>query len=166
MRIALSYLNAQLRPRRPEASLEDWVANRFGYRLYRQDETPFSGGSGTLPSGAMAPTTALIFGLACAGVGLAVGLWFLVAIGRAFLPILAVGAVCVLAYTDVLARLGIGEVAAGIGLGALPVVGAALVQDGSFSPASAAAAIPASEWATVSPRTESLILMIRSRLMV
>jgi 1,4-dihydroxy-2-naphthoate octaprenyltransferase len=51
--------------------------------------------------------------------------------------------VCVLAYTDVLARLGIGEVAAGIGLGALPVVGAALVQDGSFSPASAAAAIPA-----------------------
>jgi protoporphyrinogen oxidase len=35
VRIALSYLNAQLRPRRPEASLEDWVANRFGYRLYR-----------------------------------------------------------------------------------------------------------------------------------
>lgn len=32
--IAVSYLKAQLRPRRPEASLEDWVANRFGYRLY------------------------------------------------------------------------------------------------------------------------------------
>lgn len=33
--IALSYSKAQLRPRRPEESLEDWVSNRFGYRLYR-----------------------------------------------------------------------------------------------------------------------------------
>ena len=122
--------------------LNEWSDLRTGIDL-ATERTPFSGGSGTLPSGAMASRTALIFGLACAGVGLAIGLWFLVAIGRVFLPILVVGAVCVLAYTDALARLGIGEVAAGIGLGALPVVGAALVQDGSFSPASAAAAIPA-----------------------
>ncbi len=33
--IALSYLKAQLFPRRPEDTFEDWVANRFGYRLYR-----------------------------------------------------------------------------------------------------------------------------------
>ncbi len=122
--------------------LNEWSDMRTGIDL-ATERTPFSGGSGTLPAGAMAPQTALIFGLVCAGVGLAVGLWFLAAIGRSFLPILVVGAVCVLAYTDVLARLGIGEVAAGIGLGAAPVVGAALVQNGSFSPASAAAAIPA-----------------------
>ncbi len=34
LQIALSYARAQLFPRRPEASFQDWVANRFGYRLY------------------------------------------------------------------------------------------------------------------------------------
>lgn len=32
----LSYLQARLRPRTPEASLEDFLINRFGERLYRQ----------------------------------------------------------------------------------------------------------------------------------
>ncbi|RLC78501.1 MAG: FAD-dependent oxidoreductase, partial [Chloroflexi bacterium] len=30
-----SYLKAQLRPHNPEESFEDWVSNRFGYRLYQ-----------------------------------------------------------------------------------------------------------------------------------
>jgi protoporphyrinogen oxidase len=33
--ILLSYLWAQLRPAHPETSFEDWVANRFGKKLYR-----------------------------------------------------------------------------------------------------------------------------------
>jgi protoporphyrinogen oxidase len=33
--IGLSYLWSHLRPIRPEVSLEDWVTNRFGRRLYR-----------------------------------------------------------------------------------------------------------------------------------
>jgi protoporphyrinogen oxidase len=33
-RIAASYLRARLRPIRPEASLADWVTNRFGRRLF------------------------------------------------------------------------------------------------------------------------------------
>jgi len=53
------------------------------------------------------------------------------------------GALCVLIYTDVLARLGIGEVAAGLGLGGLPVVGAAIVNSGDISAAAVAAGIPA-----------------------
>jgi len=32
--IGLSYLKAQLAPSQPEETFEDWVANRFGYRLY------------------------------------------------------------------------------------------------------------------------------------
>jgi protoporphyrinogen oxidase len=32
--IVLSYLKAQLAPRHGEETFEDWVANRFGYRLY------------------------------------------------------------------------------------------------------------------------------------
>jgi protoporphyrinogen oxidase len=33
--VGLSYLWSHLRPIRPEVSLEDWVTNRFGRRLYR-----------------------------------------------------------------------------------------------------------------------------------
>ena len=43
---------------------------------------------------------------------------------------MAVGAAAVLFYTDVFARTGLGEVFAGLGLGALPVWGAAWVQGG------------------------------------
>lgn len=32
--IAASYLRARVLPRRPEQTFEDWVSNRFGYRLY------------------------------------------------------------------------------------------------------------------------------------
>ncbi len=105
--------------------------------------TPFSGGSGTLPSGALSPPAALLFGMAAAAVGLAIGLWFLREIGWALLPIMVVGALCVVGYTGLLTRLGWGEVAAGLGLGGLPVVGTALVQAGSIGPAAVAAAVPA-----------------------
>jgi 1,4-dihydroxy-2-naphthoate octaprenyltransferase len=107
------------------------------------ERTPFSGGSGTLPSGAMSSRTATVFGASCAAFGLAVGLWFLYVIGLVFLPVMVAGALCVLIYTDVLARMGAGELAAGLGLGALPVIGAALVQNGHVGPAAIAASVPA-----------------------
>lgn len=122
--------------------LNEWSDMRTGIDL-ETERTPFSGGSGTLPAGGMTSQTALFFGLACAAVGLGVGLWFIPRIGSALLPIMVVGAICVLAYTDALARLGIGEIAAGFGLGAGPVIGTALVQDGQFSRAAIAASIPA-----------------------
>jgi 1,4-dihydroxy-2-naphthoate polyprenyltransferase len=109
----------------------------------RTKRTPFSGGSGTLPSGAMSERGALAVGLVTAGIGLAVGLWLLPRVGLALVPIMLVGAVLVLGYTDTLARMGVGEFAAGLGLGALPVVGTALVQDGTIGAAAIAAAVPA-----------------------
>jgi len=107
------------------------------------ERTPFSGGSGTLPVGGMSTRTALVFGLTNAAVGLAAGIWLLTRVGWVLLPLMVIGAICVLAYTDVLARLGIGEAAAGLGLGALPVIGVALVQDGTVGPAAFAASVPA-----------------------
>ncbi len=104
--------------------------------------TPFSGGSKTIPGGRLSPRAALLFGLAMIAAGCGVGGWFLVTIGWPLLPFLAVGAVLVLGYTDVLARVGLGEVGAGLGLGALPVLGSALVQDGWIGPAAIAAAAP------------------------
>jgi 1,4-dihydroxy-2-naphthoate octaprenyltransferase len=95
--------------------LNEWSDMRTGIDL-ETERTPFSGGSGTLPAGGMGLRAALTFGA---------------------------GAVAVLAYTDLLARIGIGEIAAGFGLGAGPVIGAGLVQGGGWSAAAVAASIPA-----------------------
>lgn len=105
--------------------------------------TPFSGGSGTLPSGILSPGAALVFGIVNAVVGLAVGVLFLIHVGWVLLPIVAGGAFCVLAYSQLLARIGLGELAAGLGLGALPVLGTVLVQDGTIGTAAVAASLPA-----------------------
>lgn len=123
-------------------AFNEWSDMRTGIDLATQ-RTPFSGGSGTLPAGGMSVRTALVFAIACSLLGLAVGIWFLGRVGLVLLPIMVAGALCVLIYTDVLARLGIGEVAAGLGLGGLPVVGAALVNSGEISAAAIAAGIPA-----------------------
>jgi len=122
--------------------LNEWSDMRTGIDLQTK-RTPFSGGSGTLPAGAISSRTTLIFGLAAASVGLGIGVWFLGWVGSALAPIVVLGAICVLGYTDFLARVGLGEVAAGLGLGGLPVVGAALVQDGVLGQAAAGAALPA-----------------------
>jgi 1,4-dihydroxy-2-naphthoate octaprenyltransferase len=122
--------------------LNEWSDLRTGID-FNTEPTPFSGGSGTLPGGKMSPRAALAFGLASAAVGLAIGVWFLIRVGWVLMPIVVLGAICVLAYTDLLARLGIGEIAAGFGLGAGPVIGSALVQDGTWSAAAIAASIPA-----------------------
>lgn len=105
--------------------------------------TPFSGGSGTLPMGALSLREATVFGVVCAGIGLAIGVWFLATVGWVLVPLLVIGAVSVLGYTDFLARRGVGEVAAGLGLGSLPVIGTALVQSGHLSLTAVAASIPA-----------------------
>ena len=107
------------------------------------EPTPFSGGSGTLPRGEMTPRAAFTFGVAMSAVGCAVGAWFLILFGTALVPVIVLGAVCVLAYTDLLARMGVGEIAAGLGLGGLAVIGTAMVQDGSLGAAAVAASIPA-----------------------
>ena len=123
-------------------ALNEWSDMRSGLDLETK-RTPFSGGSGTLPAGEMSRGTALAFGLTASAIGLAIGIWFLTKVTTNLLPIMVVGAFCVLFYTDVLAKMGIGEIAAGVGLGTLPVVGTALVQDGTWVSAAIAASIPA-----------------------
>ena len=64
-------------------------------------------------------------------------------LGPAFAFLVAAGAVAVLLYSDVFARSGLGEITAGLGLGALPVWGAAWVQGGVPGPAALWAGVPA-----------------------
>ena len=105
--------------------------------------TPFSGGSGTLPAGALSSAAAMAVAVIGASVGLAAGIWLLLQVGPPLLPILLIGALATLGYTDFLARHHVGELFAGLGLGGLPVLGTALVQDGSIGPTAVLAAVPA-----------------------
>ncbi len=105
--------------------------------------TPFSGGSGTLPAGGMSVRGAYFLGFVAAGIGLDIGIWLIIRVGPVLIAPLALGAFAVLAYTHFLARTGLGEIFAGLGLGALPVLGISLAQDGTLGPASIAAAVPA-----------------------
>jgi 1,4-dihydroxy-2-naphthoate octaprenyltransferase len=75
------------------------------------ERTPFSGGSGTLPAGALKPREGLAVAAAGALTGLAVAVYFLGAFGWRLVPIFLLGAVATLGYTDFLARHYVGEFA-------------------------------------------------------
>jgi len=122
-------------------SLNEYSDFRHGIDL-ATERTPFSGGSGTLPSGALPASAALYLGLGAALLGLVIGIYFLSQIGWRLLPIFVLGAVSVLGYSDLLARAYVGEVFAGLGLGTLAVLGTALVQGGELGPAVVAASMP------------------------
>ncbi len=109
----------------------------------RTQRTPFSGGSGILPSGRLSIGAAYLFAVVLTLMGLSIGIYFLWADGIILLPILILGAACVLAYADVFSHTGVGEIAAGLGLGLLPVMGAAIVQGKGLPASAVAAGIPA-----------------------
>ncbi len=109
----------------------------------RTVRTPFSGGSGTLPAGKLTVGATRGFAYTCAVVGGLIGGWFALELGPSFALLMAAGAVSVLFYTDVFARLGLGEIMAGLGLGALPVWGAAWVQGREPGTAALWAGVPA-----------------------
>jgi 1,4-dihydroxy-2-naphthoate polyprenyltransferase len=111
---------------------------------HETERTPFSGGSGALQQGlitrAGAWTLAGVSGL----ITLAVAYIALVQFGEwRLVPVIIGGAACILLYTPWLLRVGIGELAAGLGLGGLPVLGAALLQGGALQPGVIALAIAA-----------------------
>jgi 1,4-dihydroxy-2-naphthoate octaprenyltransferase len=109
----------------------------------RTTRTPFSGGSGTLPAGRLSVRTTRVFAYACAVIGGLIGGWFALRLGPMFALLMAAGAASILFYTDFFARVGVGEVMAGLGLGALPVWGAAWVQGQPPGPGALWAGVPA-----------------------
>ena len=121
--------------------LNDYFDYRSGIDLETQ-RTPFSGGSGILPGGLLRPGQVLGLGLIAFLLAVPVGIYFVVAQGWLLLPLVLVGAVCVLLYTPVLTRIGWPEWAPGVGLGTLPVLGAYFVQTGSYTWPAVIAAIP------------------------
>ncbi len=109
----------------------------------RTRRTPFSGGSGTLPSGRLSVRATRAFAYTSALAGGLIGGWFALQLGPMFALLMAAGAACVLFYSDLFARVGLGEIVAGFGLGALPVWGSAWVQGSAPGPAALWAGVPA-----------------------
>ncbi len=109
----------------------------------KTQRTPFSGGSGTLPAGRLTYGKSLATGLVSGAIGVLVGIYFLTTVGWKLAPILALGALAVFAYSELLARNYVGELFAGLGLGCLPVIGTTLVQTGAYESVAVVASLPA-----------------------
>lgn len=110
---------------------------------FNTERTPFSGGSGTLPAEQLSHGKAVATGLAGGMIGIAVGVYFLTIVGSRLVPILAVGALAAFFYSPFLSRTYVGELFAGLGLGALPVIGTTMVQTGDYEAVAIAASLPA-----------------------
>jgi len=121
--------------------LNDYYDYRSGIDL-RTHRTPFSGGSGILPAGSLEPRHVFWLGLACFLLAVPIGVYFMLVRGWLLLPLLLVAAVCILLYTQFITKLGWPEWAPGIGLGALPVLGAYFVQTANYTLPAVVASIP------------------------
>jgi 1,4-dihydroxy-2-naphthoate octaprenyltransferase len=119
----------------------DYFDYRSGIDLETK-RTPFSGGSGILPAGLLKPRHVLWLGLASFLLATLIGVYLVLARGWLLLPLLLIGAVCILLYTPFLTKLGWPEWAPGVGLGMLPVVGTYFIQTGNYTLPAIIAAIP------------------------
>jgi len=121
--------------------LNDYFDYRSGIDL-EVSRTPFSGGSGILPASLLKPGQVFWFGLVSFLLAVPIGVYFVLARGWQLLPLLVVGALCAFLYTPVLTRLRWPEWAPGMGLGALPVLGAYFVQTTAYTLPAVIASIP------------------------
>jgi len=121
--------------------LNDYFDYRSGIDLAVQ-RTPFSGGSGVLPAGALTPPQVLRLGLGAFLLAIPVAIYFLVVSGLWLLPLLLIGAFCVLFYTPLLTRGVWPELFAGLGLGTLPVLGVYFTQTDGYTFPAVMAAVP------------------------
>jgi len=122
-------------------TLNDYFDYRSGIDL-EVKRTPFSGGSGILPSALLKPRQVLWLGLTSFLLAIPIGVYFVVARGWQLLPLLLIAAVCILLYPPIKLKRGWPEGAPGGGLGALPVLGAYFVQTTAYTLPAVVASIP------------------------
>ena len=122
--------------------LNDYFDYRSGVDL-RTRRTPFSGGSGILPARLLRPESVLTFGLLSFALAVPIWVYLIIVKGLLLLPLIGVGAVCILVYTPFLAKWRLGEISSGLGLGILPILMFYFVQTGAYTAEAVVAAIPA-----------------------
>jgi len=121
--------------------LNDYFDFRSGIDLETK-RTPFSGGSGILPAVLLKPGQVFWLGMGAFLLAVPIGVYFIIVRGWLILPLLLIGAVCILLYTPVILKRRWPEWATGLGLGTLPVMGAYFVQTATYTWPALIAAIP------------------------
>jgi 1,4-dihydroxy-2-naphthoate octaprenyltransferase len=106
------------------------------------ERTMFNGGSGALPEGLLTEKQALWLGIGSFIVIIPIGVFFVLKTGWALLPLLLVAAVCILIYSPIILKIRWPEWAPGLGMGALPVLGAFFVQTGQYTGPAVIASVP------------------------
>jgi len=121
--------------------INDWFDYRSGIDL-ETPRTPFSGGSGMLPAKQLSPRQVFWLGFGAFLLIIPIGVYFVLTTSWALLPLLIVAGVCILTYTPIILRTRSPEWAAGLGLGALPILGAYFVQANQYTVAAIVASVP------------------------
>ncbi len=95
--------------------------------------TPFSGGSGILPAALLKPDEVFRLALTSFLVATVIGIYFVIMRGWLLLPLLLIGAFCILLYNPFILKRIWPEWSPGVGLGILPVIGAYFVQTTAYT---------------------------------
>jgi 1,4-dihydroxy-2-naphthoate octaprenyltransferase len=106
------------------------------------NRTPFSGGSGTLPAGRLSPRAVSMAAWGSLLGALAIAIVFTATVGWLVIPFAVLGALASVLYTTHLARFVLGELAAGLTLGSLVVLGTYYVHAGRLSVEAVLVSIP------------------------
>ena len=122
-------------------TLNDYFDYKSGVDL-ATNRTPFSGGSGILPSALLGTRDVLWLGLGSFIIAAAIGVYFVITTGWLLLPILALGGICIILYTPFILKKHWPEWSPGLGLGILPVLGTYFVETGTYTWPLLVAAVP------------------------
>jgi 1,4-dihydroxy-2-naphthoate octaprenyltransferase len=95
--------------------------------------TPFSGGSGVLPSNLLKPKQAFWFATICLLIAMVIGVYFVMAKGWLLFPLLLIAGFSAYFYNVCLSKWFLGEIFAGLCFGPLLVLGSYYVQTGRYS---------------------------------
>jgi len=123
--------------------INDYFDHRSGIDQ-QTNRSPFNGGSGSIQESIISPKTTFWVGLMFLFLALIVGVYFFFSIpqGWQLIPLVVVAGLLVILYSPLLLKFVGGEWSAGIGLGALPVIGTYFVQTGHYSLLIILASIP------------------------
>jgi 1,4-dihydroxy-2-naphthoate octaprenyltransferase len=99
----------------------------------RTRRTPFSGGSGVLPSKLLEPKQAFWFATLCLMIAMVIGFYFVLVKGWLLFPLLLVSGFSAYFYNVCLSKWLVGELFAGLNFGPLIILGSYYVQTGRYS---------------------------------
>jgi 1,4-dihydroxy-2-naphthoate octaprenyltransferase len=109
---------------------------------YKTSRTPFSGGSGAVPSGLLTIQQSLWLGIACFVLLVPIAVFFIMKTGWMLLPLLVSAMLLIVFYTPLILKMGYPEWSPGLGLGILPVMGAYFVHTGEYTLTAFIASMP------------------------